>query len=339
MKALKFAALVIIIAGIAVLGAGGALWYFNEPPAAPGEEEFFRISRGENLTRIARGLEAHGFIRSARAMEYYSRFKGTAGLMKTGYYRIAPGSTMSEIHNLLLSGQQVLYRVTIPEGWTIRQIARILEEKGITGAEDFIAAAEDGKRLVPYGFDVDTAEGFLYPDTYSFPLDFPAGKVVDTMVETFFQVLEEVEPEYGKMTGGELYDKIILSSIVEREYRVADEAPMIASVFYNRLETDMSLGSCATIVYIITDIEGKPHPESLLYSDLEIPSDYNTYIHTGLPPAPISNPGLTALDAAFHPAKSDYFYFLLQDADAGRHFFSRTYGEHNQAYTLYIKKR
>ena len=334
MKILKTFVLLLVLLGIGIIAAGGGIWYFNQPPDPLSEEEFFKISRGENLKEIARGLEDHGFIKSAVAFELYSRAMKTGQKMKTGFYRIPSGSSLIAIHNLLLSGQQVLYRVTIPEGWTMRQIAAAMEEKGITGEADFLAAASDGSRLLPYGFDVATAEGFLYPDTYSFPLDFPAEKVVDTMISNFFDVLGQVYPDYGKMVSGELYDKIILSSIVEREYRVKDEAAL-----YNRLKVDMSLGSCATVVYVITDIQGKPHPEVLRYSDLEIQSDYNTYIHTGLPPAPISNPGLTSLDAAFHPAESDYFYFLLKDANAGRHIFTRTYGEHNQAYSLYIKKR
>ena len=124
---------------------------------------------------------------------------------------------------------------------------------------------------------------------------------------------------------------------MEREYRVTEEASLIASVFYNRLALNIALGSCATVEYVITEEQGKPHPEFLNYRDLEIVSDYNTYLFPGLPPGPISNPGETALRAAFFPEESDFLYFLLQNAESGRHYFSRTYTEHNEAKVVYLK--
>ena len=112
----------------------------------------------------------------------------------------------------------------------------------------------------------------------------------------------------------------------------------MASVFRNRLKVNMALGSCATVEYIISEIQKEPHPEYLTYRDLEIPSPYNTYRNPGLPPGPISNPGRTALDAAFHPADTDYWYFVLRDPGAGTHFFSKHLREHNQAKVVYLKK-
>jgi len=129
-----------------------------------------------------------------------------------------------------------------------------------------------------------------------------------------------------------------MASIVEREYRADDEAPLIASVFYNRLKRNVGLESCATLEYIITEIQNKAHPEYITLDDEKINSPYNTYKWAGLPPGPISNPGKIALEAAFHPAKTSYMYFVLKDAQAGRHFFSRDLSEHNQAKYLYLKK-
>lgn len=349
MKIVKFIVFLALIAAAALMGAAGALVYFNRPPESPADPDltgpaaeqpgagFFRISRGQNLTEIAANLEDQGFVRSKEAFAFYGRLRNTAGQMKTGYYRIEPGSSMLEIHDLLLSGAQVLYRVTVPEGWTVRQIARKMEEEGICSGEDFLAAAGDPEVLARAGIPGVTAEGFLYPDTYHFPQEFPASRVIAAMTENFFSVLEGVTPDFRQKDPREVYDRIILASIVEREYRVADEAPLMAGVFYNRLRDNIPLGSCATVVYIITSIQGKPHPQRIYHRDLEIPSEYNTYIHPGLPPAPISNPGFTSLDAAFHPEESDYYYFLLQDANAGRHVFSRTYSQHINNYDLYIK--
>jgi UPF0755 protein len=130
-----------------------------------------------------------------------------------------------------------------------------------------------------------------------------------------------------------------LASIVEREYRAIDEAPLIAGVFYNRLRIGMPLQSCATVEYVITEIQGKPHPERLFDRDTEIRDPYNTYIRSGLPPGPISVPSRIALDAVFHPQASDYLYFRLINPAEGRHYFSRTLDEHIQAGALYVKGR
>ena len=337
MKVIKSITLLLAFIGVTLAGMFLVVNNYNNSPGLLQGDDYFKIIPGENGLEIAARLESEGFIKSAKAFSLYARLRGTGGKMKSGYYRIPAEADMKEIHDLLLQGRQVLYTVTIPEGWTIKQIGARLEETGITSAEDFYQAAWSSESLNDYGIDTRTAEGFLFPDTYSFPLDFPASKVVDAMVSTFFERLVEIT-DYSQYVSEDFYKKIILASIVEKEYRIDDEAAMIASVFYNRLKTDMNLGSCASVVYIITDVIGKPHPETLYYSDLEIESEYNTYLHPGLPPAPISNPGYTALKAAFFPEESDYYYFLLKDADAGRHYFSKTYGEHNQAYSLYIKK-
>ena len=140
-----------------------------------------------------------------------------------------------------------------------------------------------------------------------------------------------------KLDVEELHEKVIMASIVEREYRLIREAPIIASVFYNRLGVNMGLGSCATVEFIITEIEGKKHPEYLTYEDLEIDSPYNTYKYAGLPPGPICSPGEISLRAAFFPEDTDFWYFLLKDQDTGEHFFSKNDIEHNKAKRLYLK--
>jgi UPF0755 protein len=130
---------------------------------------------------------------------------------------------------------------------------------------------------------------------------------------------------------------VSLASIVEREYRVDDEAPLMAGVFFNRLQIGMALQSCATVEYVITEIQGRPHPERLFDRDTEIRDPYNTYMNAGLPPGPICSPGMVALNAVFNPAESDYLYFRLIDPAAGRHYFSRTLDDHIQAGVFYVK--
>jgi UPF0755 protein len=162
--------------------------------------------------------------------------------------------------------------------------------------------------------------------------------MAELMARTFFENLDRIEPQWKGMDRHAVYDTIIMASIVEREYRADDEAPLIASVFYNRLKRNIGLESCATLEYIITEIQQKAHPEYITLEDEKINSRYNTYKWAGLPPGPISNPGRIALEAAFHPAQTGYLYFVLRDQQAGRHFFSRDLSEHNQAKYLYLKK-
>ena len=142
-----------------------------------------------------------------------------------------------------------------------------------------------------------------------------------------------------KNVKAELYKNVVLASIVEREYRIDSEAPLIASVFRNRLKHGIGLYSCATIEYIITEVQGKPHPDVITYADLSIDSPYNTYKWAGLPPGPISNPGAVALDAAINSPKTDYYFFRLVDAKAGRHVFSKDFSTHvNEGYIYSTKK-
>ena len=335
----KAIAILLSILGGGFLGLLVLAGYLNSPVAMQGaQEEEFTIYRGEHLLSIAERLEQKGLIRSGDFLIWLSRWKGTEKQYRVGHYRIPKGKSTLFIHDLLVKGTQALYRVTVPEGWTLSRIARLLESKGIVPASEFLVAATQEELLNKYGIPASSAEGYLFPETYYFPKDYPAIRVVETMVETFFQRIAEILRDDTLPTGKELFNKVILASIVEREYRDPEEAPLIASVFYNRLKIRMPLGSCATVEYVLTEELGKPHPDVLTYEDLEVPSLYNTYKHSGLPPGPICNPGETALKATFYPANTDYKYFVLKDPAAGRHYFSRTLQEHMSAKVVYLKK-
>ncbi|MCF6336149.1 MAG: endolytic transglycosylase MltG [Spirochaetales bacterium] len=314
--------------------------YLNSPSGEKGSESIiFRIDPGESLKSIASDLTDIGLIRYPWPLYLYSRLVGSETDFKVGIYNISPNLSLLNIHDLLVSGKQKLYRITIPEGWTSRQIAVLLEKEGITDSQGFLESVETSDLRKKYNIPGANLEGFLYPDTYLFQKNFPPEKVVEVMVENFFERLEEIYPAYEDIPKDNLYDKIVLASIVEREYRDPNEAPLMAGVFYNRLsnENPIPLGSCATIVYIISDIQKKPHPSIITYDDLEISSPYNTYRNTGLPPGPISNPGRIALEASFFPEDSDYLYFLLKNPESGQHEFTKTLSEHTSAYNLYIK--
>ncbi|MCK4540837.1 MAG: endolytic transglycosylase MltG [Spirochaetales bacterium] len=339
----KFARFFAVLFGMLIaallLVVGGAFYLNKAPENIPREGVLFRVEVGDSMVSIADRLKSEGLVRTPLLIRVLCVAQGTEGVVKIGTYKILPGYSSLDILNLLVSGKQQLYRITVPEGRTLRQIADYLESEGITDGDNFQEIARNENVTEMFGVPGNSVEGYLFPDTYYIQKDYPAEKVLKHLTERFFEVLEEIAPEYREMGPREITEKVILASIIEREYQIDEEAPLMASVFYNRLEIGMTLGSCATVVYIITERQGKEHPSFLTYDDIEVEDPFNTYIHQGLPPSPISNPGRVALDAAFHPAESDYLYFLLKDDNTGAHYFSMSLSEHNQAHVLYLKKK
>jgi UPF0755 protein len=329
----------------------GCFVYFNSPPGkAPtfDPEDLtlgldksgavrLELRQGESARSVGQRMEDAGIIRSRYFWEILCRLGRS--YLKAGTYSFSLPATQLEIRSLLVSGRQVLIRLTIPEGTTLKKTAQLLAEAGVCSSADFLAAASDREILDAYRTPGSTLEGYLYPDTYLFPENYPADLAVKTMADTFFRRLSEIEPDSLALSPEELNRRVVIASIVEREYRVDEEAPLMAGVFYNRLRIGMALQSCATVEYVITEIQGRPHPERLYERDTEIRSPYNTYMVPGLPPGPISAPGTVALNAAFHPAPSDYRYFRLVNPEEGRHYFSQTLDDHIRAGALYVKAR
>jgi len=321
--------LVIILLGIVMhLNSPVQDIVFSEQDGIKIEDDgsyYFEVRKGESARSVGLRLERAGLIRNRYFWQMISRFEND--FIKNGTYRLEMPSSQIAIYRTLVSGRQILYRITIPEGVTLKKMARIFEESGICQAEDFMAAARDAGIINSYRIPNISMEGYLYPDTYMFPADYPADMVVKTLADNFFERLESINPSVRSMSSQELNEKVIMASIIEREYRVIEEAPVMAGVFYNRLSIGMALQSCATVEYIITEIQDKPHPAVILNIDLEIRNPYNTYLVPGLPPGPISAPGIIALDAAFSPKSTDFLYFRLNDPKSGRHYFSRTFDE------------
>ena len=309
----------------------------SAPASIAGDGVIFRISKGEALGSIASRLEEENLIRSSMYMRILSKTKGTEYSFKSGTYKILPGYKSSKIHDLLVSGKQDLLKVTIPEGWTIKKIADLLDDFNIASKEEFITAAYSARMVNELYIPGESVEGYLFPDTYFFPENYTAEAVIKTMVAAFFKNLGEIQYDHGDWKRKDLYETVILASIVEREYQIEREAPLIASVFKNRLKDNIGLESCATLAYIITEVQEKPHPRYITQADTKIDSLYNTYKWHGLPPGPISNPGRIALNAAFHPADTNYYYFLRKDPSTGEHYFAGDLEEHNNAKRYYIK--
>lgn len=338
-RLVRATAAALLFALAAGLAAGVYLYSLNRPaPGVPDEGKTFKVLKGESAASIAARLQQEGLIRSARLLRLASRVAGTEGAFKSGYFRVLPADSTLDVHNLLVSGYQEQAKVTIPEGWTVKKIAGHIEAKGIAPAREVLEAASSPALLEQFGIPGASLEGYLYPDTYFFPQGYPGYGVVEAMAGNFFEKLRGIAPEADRWPPAKLHERVIMASIVEREYRRAEEAPLIASVFYNRMRYNIGLESCATLGYIITDIQDRPHPSFLTEEDKRVDSPYNTYKWAGLPPGPISNPGKVALDAAFHPAATGYFYFVLRDPATGEHYFSDSLKEHNRAKYLYLKQ-
>ncbi len=332
---LLYGALMLLV----VLIMGGIFLLLNAPPSTSDNDyRAVVIQEGESLTEIAHKLKDSNIVRSALLVRIIARISREERLVQSGTFHVPVNLNSRGVLAYITDSNQILARITIPEGYTIRKIGILLEDLGISTQEEFQQAATNPDILQDYEIPAESAEGYLYPDTYLFPHSYDAHKIVEQMIDRFYTVLDKLYPSYRTLTNQALYDKIIVASIVEREYVDPEEAALISSVFHNRLQIGMALQSCATIVYVLTEEFHLPHPQQLFYHDLEKPSAYNTYLHNTLPPTPIASPGKIALQAAFMPVESDYIYFVLKGSDSTRHHFSRTIEEHSQATIFYLRR-
>lgn len=324
---------------LAILAAfGAALQGLLSAPANIAEGgQLFEVHRGESTSTLAARLQDEGLVRSAMAFSLLARIEGKASRLRSGTYRIEPGMGTAAVLDLVVEGRQALQKVTIPEGLSLSETARLFDKANVASTADFMAAATDPSLLARLGVPGTSAEGYLFPDTYFMPKDYGAAKAIGELVATFRSRLAAI-PEAAGLDEKALRDKVILASIIQKEYRIPDEAPIIASVFDNRLKIGMGLQSCATVVYIITERLGKAHPDVVYDKDLRIKDPFNTYLYRGLPPAPIASPGLIALRAAFEPASTKWLYFRLIDPVVGTHHFSSTFDEHLHAAQLVLKR-
>ena len=329
-----------------------AFIFIQTRPVDSRNEESIRIEipSGMTVNQVAKTLEQNNLVKNARLFYLSVRFPLINSflffnqkvpehfVLKSGIYKLNKAMDFSEIQNELISGQQEYIVISIPEGLTISKIAAILENNKICLAYDFVKVAKDSNQAIfkEYKIPGESLEGYLFPDTYYLTSGMNAADVARLMVENFFNRIKEI-PELSAKSPAELYETLTLASIVEREYRIPEEAPLIASVFKNRIRQNIGLYSCATVEYILTEIEGRPHPDRILLDDLKIDNPYNTYKWAGLTPGPISNPGLIALNAATNTPKTDYYFFQIVDSSAGKHVFSKTFEQHKVNHNLYTK--
>lgn len=332
---MKAAVWTAVVLGLVLLvGTGGALgWaWLEDRPLEVSQAQRFTIPPGEALSTTARRLADGGLVRNAQLFRWLYQWDAGDGGFPSGTFEVPAGLSARGAVAWFRDAHPLQVRVTLPEGWTASKIARLLEEKDVVSASAFLEVVAHPSRLGPLGEGLVTLEGRLFPDTYQFPVAASAEAVATILVRNFV----DKTSSWASLGADEFAQKLVLASIVEREYRAEAEAPLIASVFANRLQRGIPLGSCATIEYILTEIQGRPHPKRILFVHTEIPSPFNTYLNKGLPPQPIANPGLTALKAAFEPATTNYLYFVVADAARGTHTFSSQYSQHQRAREAYL---
>lgn len=295
------------------------------------QEKMFRVKWGEPFEQVARRLAEEGFVPQSRRFIRLANFMKVAQKTQAGAYMLNGKMTPLQILEHLSKGKVVKFKVTVPEGYNMYQIARLLEEGQVVPTTDFLAAASDAPLLTELGITGPTAEGYLYPETYLFSSSLAPRDVVRMMVGQFRKVFDEGMVSRMKVQDITEREVITLASIVEKESSVAEERPLVSAVFHNRLKFKMRLQSDPTVIYgLLPDFNG-----NLTRVDLETDGLYNTYTRSGLPPGPIANPGRESLIAALYPAPVNHIYFVSKND--GTHIFSNSYKEHSRNVWKYQK--
>lgn len=310
---------------LAVLATGGWLAWALLMPVTPAGQKFVMLRAGYSTRRIAAELEAAGVIRSRLGFILWHRVHHKQSL-KAGEYLFDKTARPLDIYNRLVRGDIYVHTVVIPEGFTVFDIAQAVQDAGLGSAQDFLAVAKSNTELISdLAPEAKSLEGYLFPNTYEFTRTQTMRDIAAAMVKQFRQVAQQIGLTPGGQ-GGEVQKTVTMASIVEKETAVPEERPVVASVYYNRLERNMALQADPSVIY--AELLNGNYAGALHHSDMSFQSAYNTYTHPGLPPGPIGNPGRSSLEAALHPAQTDYFYFV-SDGN-GRHRFSRSLEEHNQ---------
>lgn len=317
----RFHALVaaLVVAVVVVVAVGLSL---SSPLAAGGRPVLVRVRPGESAGAVAQGLKARHLIKSALAFRLIGEFTGASARLEHGVYLVSPAMSPSAILRMMAQGRVATRTVTIPEGFTVDEIARRLGSSHVTLAASFLVAVRAfSNPYLPAGAKVlDPAEGYLFPSTYRIPYGTSAKGVLGLLFATFRAKVPSSLLAQGKAMGLDPNEVVTLASIVEKEAGSSRDQPTVAAVFENRMKRGMPLGSDATLVYAL-GVEGG----NLTVSELNAPTPYNTLHTPGLPPGPIASPGLAAIKAVLHPSPVTYLYFFsLPD---GTDIFSNTYAE------------
>jgi len=309
------------------LGINRAFTPLVLPQRTPSEarDVVLEVKPGWTAREIGYALFEEGLIESPLVFRLFARLKGVEGRLRAGEFQIRSDWGLPEILEHLLKGPVLTHAFTVPEGYTVVQIAELLEQKGFGEAARFLKAARElglNLEVSPETADLcEPMEGYLFPDTYMVARNTPEEEIVRLMYRRFLEVFSEPLRERAQEVGLSVHQTVVLASIIEKEAQMPQERPIISSVFHNRLRIGMKLDADPTVLYVLGRVSGP-----LYLTELDVDSPYNTYRYAGLPPGPIANPGLASIEAALYPADTPYYYFVSRKD--GTHAFSVTYQEH-----------
>ncbi|MGD9764251.1 MAG: endolytic transglycosylase MltG [Candidatus Binatia bacterium] len=314
----------VALAAMAALGAATAWWAWRmlntAPRTAPAAVVY--VPPGEPFRAVAARLHAAGVVAYPRLLGAWARVTGLDRSVRSGEFRFDEPLTPIEILALLRSPAESARVLTVPEGRTAEQIAALLEERGYGGRDVFLCVMQDPALLLEFRLPASGVEGYLFPDTYAFDLATPPNEIVRAMLGRFRQQTGDLASRRpADMSEAAM---VTLASVIEKEASLAAERGLISGVFHNRLRLGMPLQSDPTVLYGRRDGRGP-----ITRADLSDSNPYNTYVHRGLPPGPIANPGRAALEAAVAPAPTNALYFVARND--GGHEFSETLDAHNRA--------
>jgi UPF0755 protein len=334
---------------VALLAVAGWFGWALLRPVQPPTQTFVLLRPGYSTRRIAAELKGAGIIHSEKAFLLWHYLDHRRSLKAGEYLFDKPANTI-QIQHRLMHGDVYFHTVVVPEGYTIFDIARAIEAAGLGPADEFLKVAQSDTSLISdIAPDAHSLEGYLFPDTYQFTRLMSMQDMAAVMVKQFRQVAREIglisgpvliasSDNHPESTGvasdpNGIERTVTMASIVEKETAVPEERPLVASVYYNRLNRKIALDADPSIIY--AELLAGTYQGALHHADMQISSPYNTYRYPGLPPGPIGNPGRSALEAAMHPAQTDYYYFV---ADAqGHHRFAASFEEHNKNVAAYRK--
>lgn len=320
-----------LLATVVLLVLTGMFMMFGaSPPTNSKDTVLVTIPEGASRTEVADLLKGSELIRSRSVFHLIVHIGFEGRQFISGTYQMRKDMPLFHVLEKLIQGDVAETRVTIPEGFTLRQIAERLGNANITNEKEFLQLAEETPEQFGVSSGIPTLEGFLFPDTYHFLYNQPADKVIRVMMSRMDQQLRRLEP-YVEASGFSKAEILTIASLIEREAKVQQDRPLISSVIRNRLKLNMPLQIDATVIYA----HGQ-HKNRVLYRDLDIESAYNTYRNRGLPPGPIANPGFASIEATVKPAQTDYLYYVA--ASDGSHLFARTFDEH-KANTRKVRSR
>jgi len=321
--------------GAAIAAGAGLFWmktFINSPVDPKGKTQTFTVSPGQGLGTIAGNLKLQGLISDPLKFKIYARYKKAATRIKTGEYELSPALSPNKILTRLLSGRVKLYKLTIPEGLNMEEIAVLAQTANFCSGKHFLNLCKDRTFITELGLPGITLEGYLYPDTYLFPKNTSCRTLIKKMTAMFKKTFTAAWQDRAEELGFSVHEIVTLASIIEKETGDASERPLISSVFHNRLKKNMRLESDPTVIYGVDDYHGR-----IRYRHLRRVTPYNTYQMRGLPLGPIANPGAQALKAALYPAQSDYLFFVSKNDTT--HQFSKNLRDHNRAVKKYQLNR